>query len=390
MTQEALAERAGLSVNAISSLERGARRSPHRGTVRLLCAALNLRAEDQAALLAAAARTRDEAPGTSDPAFAAPAMHGLPVSLSALIGRERELAAIGRLLAEGRRLVTLTGAGGTGKTRLAVEVARMVQGSFPDGVWYVDLAPLDNPALVPQVTAAVLGLRESAEQRYLQTIRDWLAERRALLILDNGEHLLEPCAALAAALLQGCPQVAIVATSRERLGIRGEQVFQVPPLPAPPSGFPTVGTNAGAALLEFAAVRLFVERAQAVRREFALGPDNAAAVVEICRRLDGLPLAIELAAARVQVLTPEEIARRLQQRFQLLAGAPREAPSRHRTLRALIDWSYELLSDTERAVLRRLSAFAGGWSLEAAETICGAPDLPAEAVLGALAALVDK
>ncbi len=390
LTQEALAEQSKLSTAAISALERGTRQAPYRETVRLLADALGLGSADRAALMAAASRPRTHANTAPRASAPTPPGHTLPVPLTSFVGRERDLTSLGQLLGEGRRLLTLTGSGGVGKTRLVAEVARAAERQFQDGIWYVDLTPLSTPALVPQAVAAVLDVREVSGRPFTPAIADWLARRTALLVLDNCEHVLAACAELVATLLRECPRTTVAATSRERLGIRGEQVYQVPPLPLPPADWPSAGANAGAALLEFAAIRLFVDRAQAARREFAFAAENAGAVAEICRRLDGLPLAIELAAAWVRVLSPEQIAARLQQRFLLLAGASRQTPPRHQTLRSLVDWSYDLLSDAERAVLRRLAVFVGGWTLEAAEVICGGEEIAPWQVLDPLSALVDK
>ncbi len=393
LTQTALAEQAQLSEDAISALERGTRRTPHRDTIQLLSAGLRLGPEERAALFAAATRPRRATvAGEPAPVIAAPARTAgqPPPALTSFLGRERDLGAVGLLLEAGRRLVTLSGAGGVGKTRLALELMRAVAPRFPDGVWFVDLSPLSDPALVPRAVADALTLPDAPEHLHQQAIAAWLAPRTALLVVDNCEHLLEASAALVGALVRACPYLAVVATSRERLGIRGEQVYQLSPLSLPPPSMPSAGISAGAALLEFAAVRLFVERAQAARANFALSAENAAAVVTICRRLDGLPLAIELAAARVRVLSPAQIAARLEDRFQLLTTAPREAPARQQTLRALIEWSYELLSGAERAMLRRLAVFAGGWTLEATEAVCPDEELAAWEVLDLLSSLVDK
>ena len=285
-------------------------------------------------------------------------------------------------------LVTLTGPGGVGKTRLALEVAGQTAGAWPDGVWLVELAPLAEPGLVTQAVAAALGVREVAGQPLAATLAERLGRRRLLLVLDNCEHLLDACARLAEALLRACPTLTILATSREALGLAGETVFRVPSLTLPdPDHPPPV-----AALTHSEAVRLFVDRALAVLPTFRVTDQNAPAVAQVCARLDGLPLALELAAARVRVLPVEQLLARLADRFRLLTGGSRTAVERHQTLRAAVAWSYDLLAEPERALFDRLSVFAGGWTLEAAEAVGadGAADgLAASEVLDLLTRLVD-
>jgi predicted ATPase/class 3 adenylate cyclase len=301
--------------------------------------------------------------------------HNLPIQLTSFVGRENELAEIGHLL-ESTRLLTLTGPGGTGKTRLSLQVAAELLAAshepstgnadrFPDGVWLVELAPLADPALVPQAVATVLDLREDAGRPLLATLTDFLRGKDLLLIIDNCEHVVDACAQLAETLLRACPQVRILASSREALGIAGEVAWRVPSLATPdPHRLPGIET-----LTQYEAVQLFVERAQSVLPGFTLTNANAPALAQVCARLDGIPLAIELAAARLRVLTVEQIAARLDDRFRLLTGGSRTALPRHQTLQALIDWSYDLLSEAEQVLLRRLAVFAGGWTLEAAEAI---------------------
>jgi predicted ATPase/DNA-binding CsgD family transcriptional regulator len=297
--------------------------------------------------------------------------HNLPASLTPLIGREQESAEIARLLAT-TRLLTLTGAPGVGKTRLALEVGDALGDAFPDGVWLVELAPLADPDLVPQAIATVLRVREQPSRSAPDTLADVLRGRRVLLLLDNCEHLIDACADLANGLLRTCPYLVILATSREPLGIDGETTWHVPSLALPEVDTLDAGRAGGApTLAECASVRLFVERARAARPQFSLTGVHASAVARICRRLDGIPLALELAAARVTALSVDQIASRLDDRFHLLTGGSRTALPRQQTLRATVDWSYDLLSETERALLRRLAVFAGGWSLEAAEAIVG-------------------
>jgi non-specific serine/threonine protein kinase len=338
----------------------------------------------------------------SSPA-APPAGGRLPQRLTGFVGRERELAEVQRLLA-GARLLTLTGAGGVGKSRLALELARRAAASQPGGdaepVRLLELAPLADAALVPQAAAEALGVVEQPGRPLVDTLIAALRPRPLLLVLDNCEHLLGACAALAVALLEACPPLRVLATSREPLGATGEQVWRVPPLGLPP---PAAGGGAGAGagdgvgrVAAADAVRLFVERARLVCPDFALTPENAAAVAEVCRRLDGLPLALELAAARVRVLPPVQLLSRLEDRFRLLTGGSRTAPARHQTLRAAVDWSYALLTDHEQRLFGRLAVFAGGFTLEAAEAVCADPDGPggggvaAGDVLDLLTRLADK
>jgi non-specific serine/threonine protein kinase len=293
----------------------------------------------------------------------------LPLALTSFVGRERELAAVRRVQA-GTRLLTLTGPGGGGKTRLALALAGEVRRAYPQGIWFVNLAPLTDPALVPQVVASALGFRLSGPQPLAEVLAEALGLRHLLLVLDNCEHLLPDCAVLVEALLRACANLEVVATSREPLGIGGETIWRVPPL-----ALPEVTGNENPkpqvdALLEYDAVRLFVERARLQRPDFALSPDNVAAAVAICRRVDGMPLAIELAAARVNVLSLDQIEERLRDRFQLLTSSSRTALPRHQTLRAALDWSYDLLAEPERILFRRLSVFVDSLTLEAAETVC--------------------
>jgi non-specific serine/threonine protein kinase len=313
-----------------------------------------------------------------------PPLSNLPTRLTSFVGRERELAAVRRIQAQ-TRLLTLTGAGGCGKTRLALEMARELLWAYPHGVWFVDLAPLADPSLLPQVVAATLAIRPTSQQSPTDAAIDALRTRHLLLLLDNCEHLLPACAGLVETLLHACPHLSVVATSRESLGIGGETVWRVPPMSVPGAAFqvprpesvavPNGNTvEPGTRHLEREqpdAFRLFVERARLQRPELALSPGDAAAVADICWRLDGMPLAIELAAARVNVLSVGQIAARLSDRFRLLTSGGHTALARHQTLRAAMDWSHDLLDAPERAVLRALSVFSGGFTLEAAEAVCG-------------------
>jgi predicted ATPase/DNA-binding CsgD family transcriptional regulator len=304
------------------------------------------------------------------------ARHNLPAELDRFIGRERELADLQRCLAT-TRLLTLSGSGGGGKTRLALRLAATVVTTFPDGVWFIDLAPLTDPLRLPQVVAAVLGVREEPGQPLSETLAAALAPRALLLLLDSCEHLIEPVANLAEGLLRACPGLTILATSREPLRATGEVCWPVPPLALPPAGPCSL-----ADLRAVESVALFVERAAARQPGFALTAANAPAVAAICRRLDGLPLALELAAALVPTLTVDQIAERLDRALDLLRAGYRTRP-RHRSLTAALDWSYSLLSPAEQTVFRRLAVFPGDFRLEAAEAVCGP-------VLHLLEALVEK
>src|SRR5215207_2916670 len=314
-----------------------------------------------------------------------PPLHNLPVARTSFVGREREVVEVKRELAM-TRLLTLTGAGGSGKTRLALEVAKDLLGTYPDGAWLIELAALSEEVLVPQAVAAALGMREQPGRPLTDTLVDALRENKMLLVLDNCEHLIDAVAQLAETLLGSCPGLRVLATSREAFSIVGESVWQVPSLSVPDSRHPsTVEYMAG-----FESVRLFVERARRRASAFVLTPRNVRAVVEICWRLDGIPLAIELAAARARVLSVEQIAERLDDCFRLLTVGSRTALLRHRTLRATIDWSYELLSEDERRLFRRLAVFAGGFTLEMAEAICSGENLKEDEVLDLLSHLVEK
>ena len=309
----------------------------------------------------------------------------LPRPLTELVGREQEASTVSALLF-GSPLVTLMGPGGVGKTRLAIRVAEAWAEDQPDGVWFVDLAPLTDADQVPRAVAAVLGVREEPGLALSDTLAAALRDRRLLLILDNCEHLLNASAILASCLLASCPTLRLLTTSRQALGVTGETVWAVPSLSVP--GARESLTLESAARAD--AVRLFVERAASVLTGFALTAENALDVAHVCRRLDGMPLALELAAARVRILSPAQIAARLDDRFHLLTQGSRAALPRQQTLRAAVDWSYELLSEPERRLLARLSVFAGGWTLEAAEAICSGFGLEQADVLDVLTGLVEK
>jgi predicted ATPase/DNA-binding CsgD family transcriptional regulator len=329
-------------------------------------------------------RRRAVEPAEAEPTPERPP-HNLPSELSSFVGRQKELTEVKRLL-ENARLLTLTGSGGCGKTRLALAVADELVEGFEDGVWMVELASLADPSLVPQAVASTLGVREQPGRSPTETLSDYLRTRKVLLVLDNCEHLVEACAKLAEALLHSCPELRILATSREALGITGEVAWLVPSLSLPDlRHLPAVES-----LPQYESARLFIERVVAVEPTFALTEQNAVAVAQVCYRLDGIPLAIELAAARAKVLSVEQISARLDDCFRLLAAGSRTAMPRHRTLHATMDWSHELLPEEERALFRRLSVFAGGFTLEAAESVCAGEDLERDEVLELLSHLVDK
>lgn len=309
--------------------------------------------------------------------------NNLPHQGTSFVGREQELGEVKAYL-EKSRLITLLGMGGLGKTRLSLEVAAELIHAFPDGVWFLDLAPLRDAELVFSEAAQALGVLEEPDKPLLQSICAHLRQRRALLILDNCEHLIKASADLASAVLKAAPFVRILASSREALRVPGEQAYPVRPLPVP-------GRGAGIeALMKSTAVRLFVERAQQHKPSFALNAKEAPAVAELVARLEGIPLALELAAARVRALTVAEINNRLKDRYKILTGGARVLQVRQQTLRALVDWSYDLLSEVEQCVLARLSIFAGGFDLRAAETVCGGEPISVDDVLDILGSLVEK
>ena len=342
--------------------------------------------------------------------------NNLPLQLTSFIGREREFTEIKRLLStsppaplrlgegspSGRgevspRLVTLTGSGGCGKTRLSLQVGADLSDEFSDGVWLIELAPLSDSALVTQAVTSTLGVREQPGRSLLETLLDYLQSKQLLLIFDNCEHVLSACAQLTDNLLKRCPKLKILANSREALGIAGESNYPIFPLPLPEVRPQSSGkTNNWSALAQCESVRLFVERATAVLPTFAITSQNALAIAQICQRLDGIPLAIELAAARVKALSVEQITARLDDSFRLLTGGSRAALPRQQTLRAAMDWGYDLLSEPERALLRRLSVFASGFTLEAAEAVVSEPTkglslwVQDSEVLDLLTRLVDK
>jgi non-specific serine/threonine protein kinase len=326
---------------------------------------------------------RDVTGRGGDPPKAGPGVK-LPLELSSFVGRGRELADVEGLLGRAR-LLTLVGAGGSGKTRLALRAAARLCGVFSDGVWWVDLSSLSDADLVPRRVASAVGVVETPGRPVMELLVEQLGPKEALLVLDNCEHLVHGCAELTDALLRACPDLRILATSREPLGVSGEISWPVPPLSLPGPGRGRSPDD----LLRCEAVGLFVERANAAHPGFAFAHENAPAVADLCGRLDGMPLAIELAASRVRMLSVGEILERLDDRFRLLRGN-RTAVPRHRTLGATIDWSHDLLSGEEKILLRRLSVFAGGWTLEAAEEVCSGDGIEEDEVFELLSYLVDK
>lgn len=385
LSQAALAERTQLTAKAIAALERGRRLRPYADTVRRLAQALELSVEESAAF-SAAARSADEPAIAALPAAPAP-LTNLPPPRTRLIGREQALATLVELVpAHAGRLVTLTGIGGTGKTRLALAVAAALRDTFPEGVWLVELAAVADPTLVPQAVATALDLPEAPGVASRDRLLAALRNRALLLVFDNCEHLINTCATLAEQVLDGCPDVTILATSREPLQLARERVWRLAPLALPNPDRPA----SPAELAQFPAVQLFVERARAAYAGFDLTAQNAGAIAAVCARLDGIPLAIELAAARVRVLTVAQILERLGDSLRLLTGNSRVAPTRQQTVLATFDWSYNLLAPLEQTLFRRLSVFVGGWTLEAVEAIGAGEGIDAAAVLDLLTALVDK
>jgi predicted ATPase/DNA-binding XRE family transcriptional regulator len=381
LTQEELAFRAGLSPSAVGVLERGARKRPYPHTVRALSDGLGLSEGERASLLATVPKRGETAPSAEalSPALAEP-----PHPATPLIGREREVEEASELLTEHKaRLLTLTGIGGVGKTRLATEAAGKAGAAFPDGVAFVGLAPLGDPALVLPTVARVLGVRESEDRSPEEVLVDHLRTKSLLLVLDNFEHLLDAAAGVAG-LIEACPHLAVLATSRAPLRVRGEREYPVAPLALPASTRSATRED----VLGSPSVRLFLERARAVAPGFEITPENASSVAAICWRLAGLPLALELAAAKARYLDPATLLSRLDR--ALSTAWARDVPERQRTLRATMAWSEDLLGEGERSLFRRLSVLAGGFTLESAEAIGATEAVGRDDVLDLLGNLVEQ
>ena len=389
LSQEALAERAGISPRGLSDLERGLSRTARLQTLTRLADALDIPADARAELLRTGQSIADARSDGSLPP--PPALEqkqrisALPRTLTSFVGRIAELAEARRLLAE-VPLLTLLGPGGIGKTRLCLTLCESVRSDFSDGVVFVDLAQLDNSALLVPTLASAIGLPDSADGDLRRAIIESLRPKHVLLVIDNCEHLVHACAQLIEMLLLACPRLRIVATSREPIGVPGETFWRVPGLGVPDvEHLPTLES-----LREIESIVLFVERARSVQPDFALDEQNAMTVAELCVRLGGMPLSIELAAARIRVLSPAELAERLESPLQVLGGAARTAPARQQTLRATLEWSFDLLSDPERCLLSRVSVFAGGCTLAAVESVCGSDGIERTDVLDLMTQLVDK
>ena len=395
LTREGLGRRVGLSVSAIRKLESDERR-PSRETADRLAEELQVPSGERRAFVQVArSELRVDAlpspllpgdlPAEPEDGPAIQDRHTLPTPLTSFVGRQGQLEQVqGTLLGEDVRLLTLTGAGGTGKTRLALEIAQRVSDRFPDGVWFVDLSSIADTGLVLPTIARVLGLAEIPGQPILKVLKVWLRDAQALLVLDNFEQLVE-AAPLVRELLAACPRLKVLVTSRALLRLSGEYHIQVPALETPGADEQLDAQS----LLRYDAVRLFVERAGALDHGFELTDPNAPVVAEICRQLDGLPLAIELAAAKSTLLSLPAILSRLQPSLGLLTGGARDLPERQRTIRATIVWSHDLLGDDERVLFRRLGVFSGGWTLDAAEAV-GGDGVSELCVLDALGTLVDS
>jgi len=375
LSQDALAERARVSSNGISALERGRRRIPQRETLALLAGALALNPEQRRAFEAAAVRTssprRREGGSVTLGPWPSARPTNLPFALTRFIGREAELAEIASLLSE-HRLVTITGAGGVGKTQTALRAAAAVGNATKEGVCFANLAPIHDPSLVAMAIANALGVQEVPTHPLIETLVAFVKNKTMLLVLDNCEHVIGAAAAVADFLLRGCPSLRILATSRESLRAAGERTYRLPSLEVDD------------------AVALFADRAQAADYRFALTSENGPAVTEVCGHLGGIPLAIELAAARVSISPVSVLMKELDSRFGVLIGGERTAPPRQQTMRATIDWSYELLAPAERRVFERLSVFAGGCTIGVATAVCRGEDIAADDVLPLISSLVSK
>jgi predicted ATPase/DNA-binding XRE family transcriptional regulator len=384
LTQEELAEAAKLSPRSVSDLERGISRTARKETALLLADALGLAGPVRVVFVAAA---RGKAPAADVQAarlgVPSPARHNLPASLTSFVGREQDLARLEGLLGQAR-LVTLTGPAGAGKTRLALELASGVLGRFPDGAWLVDLASLSDASLAAAAALSAVGAPGQPGRPAIDTLTDFLIPRRTLVVLDNCEHLLDGCAELVGRLLAACPDVKVLATTREAMNIPGEVLWKVRPLTIPDEDCALDGLQSSEAVV------LFTDRTRAVEPDFEITTQNAGAVTQICRRLDGMPLAIELAASRVRSMAVQELSSRLDDRFHLLTGGTRTALPRQRTLEATITWSYDLLSEAERVLFDRLSVFSGGCTTDSARRVCSGGAVSEERVLELVGLLADR
>ncbi len=381
LSQQALAERALISVQAVSALERGYRKAPYHATLERIADALTLSQDARQALEHSARRSRG--PRLADHHDRAP-RHNLPRKLTSLFGRDDVVREIADLL-DAAPLVSIVGTGGIGKTRAAIEVGTRMLNRFPQGVWFVELAPLNDAALVPHAIARALRLQESPQRPPLETLFAYLAQKSLLIILDNCEHVISQARTIAGSLLRECPSVALLATSREGLNVTGEQIYRISPL-----AFPEQSASAPDEAAKYGAVALFANRVRTRDLRFEVTAENVGSVVEICRLLDGLPLALELAAARASVLSPREICDRLEAAFDFPTVDQHASVSRHATMRAVIDWSYGLLSSQAQLLFDRLAAFSGGFTLETATTVCTDETLRPQDVLESLSSLVGQ
>lgn len=378
LSQQTLADRALVSVQAVSALERGSRKVPYRYTLERIADALALTEEARIELELSAKRAR----GLRLEESAKTPPHNLPLQLTSFFGRAEVVKEIIDLFAH-TPLVSIVGTGGAGKTRVAVAVGTTLLNGFADGVWFVDLSPINDPVFVPQALAAVLRVQESPSRPLLEALIAYLGRKRALIVFDNCEHVTSGARMVVESLMRECPDVALLATGREALSVTGERVYRIPPLAVPHRGIPTPEEA-----LRYGAIELFVDRMRAIDSQVAVTRENVEPIVEICRRLNGLPLALELAAVRTAVLSPSQICERLDRVFDILTGNVTSVIPRHQTMRAIIDWSYGLLSSQARLLFTRLAIFAGGFSLESASAVCCDERLPAVDLLELFSSLV--
>ena len=370
LTQEELAERAGISTRAVSDLERGINRAPRRDTLDMLAEALDL-SEDQRRNWERARRMLARRTGSVTSSMDSPSTGQLPPLLSSFVGRDHEIDRVVRLLQEpGIRLLTLTGPGGVGKTRLSLAVADRVADNFPDGVWFVDLSALNDHRHVLPAIASTLNVNLSGNQPALMALIDVLVQKRVLVLLDNVEHVLK-CALQVGELVRACPSLTVLATSRAPLQVQGEREYPLSPLTLPDEA----DSEDIETVLQSEAVTLFVQRAQAVRPDFTVTGENSTVVSMICHRLDGIPLAIELAATHIRILSPRAMLPRLEHSLSLLSGGMVDLPLRQQTLRNAIAWSYDLLPPDSQRLFHYLSVFRGGWTLESAAAVSSDEDV---------------